>query len=88
MDEATVTIWPLPSHVIAVLAHQRAVKAVKCRLRAKGLRPGASLIAPSTKSRLMLRMHTTFRHRRTRSGARPLFDHRHCVLEAFPHAVE
>ena len=29
MDEAPATISPLPSHVIAVLAHQRAVKAVK-----------------------------------------------------------
>jgi acetyl-CoA acetyltransferase len=39
MDEAPVTIWPLPSHVIAVRVHQRAVKAVKRQLRAKGLRP-------------------------------------------------
>jgi hypothetical protein len=39
MDEACVTISPLSGHVIAVLARQRAVKAVKCRLRAKGLRP-------------------------------------------------
>ena len=54
MDEAPVTISPLPSHVIAVLAHQRAVKAVKRQLRAKGLiGPGASLIAPSIKNRLM-----------------------------------
>jgi uncharacterized coiled-coil DUF342 family protein len=39
MDEATSIIQPQPSHVIAVLGRQAAIKAVKQQLQAQGLKP-------------------------------------------------